>query len=172
MIRRRTGSKVYLLCGLIFTLTGAASVAAAVLMAANMDVVIRHGRGDVEALPLIFGLTGGIALVLGIVLLALCLRASRTKRRLLERGESILAEITDFPLDYNVRVNGWPTYRVECSYQDPRTGTVHVFLSDNMRFDPSRYVTKRTVRVYVDKSAGFDDYYVDVDAILPDIRRH
>lgn len=172
MIRRRTGTKVYLLCGLIFTLTGSIAVATALLMEANMDVVIEHGQGDVETLPLIFGLTGGIALALGIVLLVLCRRASRTKRQLLERGESILAEITDFPLDYSIMVNGWPTYRVECSYRDPRTGTVHVFQSDNLRFDPSRYVTQRTVRVYVDKSTGFDNYYVDVDAILPDIRRH
>lgn len=172
MIRRRAGSKVYLLCGLIFTLTGFIAVAAAMFMGANIDAVIEHGRGDVEALPLIFGLTGGIALAIGIVLLISCRKATQKKRRLLERGESVLAEITDFPLDYSIMVNGWPTYRVECSYLDPRTGTVHVFQSDNLRFDPSRYVTQRTVRVYVDKSAGFDDYYVDVDAILPDIRRH
>lgn len=172
MIRRRMGTKVHLLCGLIFTLTGSIAVAVALLIGANMDVVMEHGRGDVEALPLIFGLTGGIALAVGIVLLVLCRRAGRTKRRLLERGESILAEIMDFPLDYSVMVNGWPTYRVECSYRDPRTGTVHVFQSDNLRFDPSRYVTQKTVRVYVDKNTGFQDYYVDVDAILPDIRRH
>lgn len=172
MIRRRTGTKVYLLCGFIFTLTGTIAIATALLMGANMDAVIEHGRGDVEVLPLIFGLTGGIALAVGIVLLVLCRRAGRIKRRLLEQGESILAEITDFPLDYSIMVNGWPTYRIECSYRDPGTGTVHVFQSDNLRFDPSRYVTQRTVRVYVDKSAGFDDYYVDVDAILPDIRRH
>lgn len=172
MTRWSAGSKVSLLCGAIFTLIGSITFVLAFVLAANMDDLVEHGRGDVELMPLVFGFTGGISLVLGIVILALHSRAGQKKRRLLEQGEHITAEITGFPMDYSARVNGWPTYRIECSYLDPRTKTIHVFLSDNLRIDPSRYVTQRTVLVYVDRDSDFQDYYVDIEPLLPDVKRH
>ncbi|MDE6590515.1 MAG: hypothetical protein K2K53_09290, partial [Oscillospiraceae bacterium] len=95
-----------------------------------------------------------------------------TKRRLLEQGTYVTAEITGFPADYTVMVNGWPSYRVECSYLDPRTKTVHVFYSEPLRIDPVRYVTGQTARVYVDKDSDYQDYFVDVGPLLPRIKRH
>lgn len=173
MIRRGgPAPKVYLLCGIIFTLVGTVTFALAFFLAANMDEIIIHGRGDVELLPLIFWGTGGVALVIGAALLVFCWKAGQAKRRLLELGTYVTAEITDFPVDYSVMVNGWPTYRVECSYLDLKTRTMHVFRSEPLRIDPVRYVTQQTVRVYVDKESGYQDYFVDIESLLPDVRWH
>lgn len=169
---RGLNSKVHLLCGAIFAFVGAVTLALAIFMAMNMDELIAHGRGNVELLPLIFGLTGGIALAVGAVLLAHGRRAERLRRCLREEGTCVTAEITGFPADYSVMINGWPTYRVECSYSDPRTGKIHMFRSEPLRVDPARYVTQRTVRVYVDTKSGCQDYFVDIEPLLPDIRRH
>ena len=169
---RGSASKVYLLCGIVFSIVGAASLAVAFFTASHMEEVRLHGRGNVELFPIVFGAIGGIMLVLGVVLLAVCWRRGRTKRRLLAQGTYITAEVTGFPADYSVMVNGWPSYRIECSYRDPRTQTVHVFYSEPLRVDPVRRVTGQTARVYVDKDSDYQDYFVDVGPLLPRIKRH
>ena len=173
MIRRNTRADVFLFCGCIFTPIGIISLVLAGFMAANMDYLMAHGEGDVRLMPLIFGFCGAVSTVIGVILLVHCVRRNRLRRRLIERGEYIIADVTAVPCDYRVRVNGWPTFTVECSYTDPRTGEVHIFQSENLLIDPAYYITQDTVRVYVDRESGdYRHYYVDVDSILPEIRRH
>lgn len=172
MIRRNTRADVFLLCGCIFTPIGLITLALAVVMAGNMDYLIAHGEGDVELMPWIFGFTGSVATVTGIALLVYSVRRRVKKRRLIENGESVIAEITAIPYDYAVRVNGWPTFKVECRYTDPVTRVVHIFESENLLLDPAYYINQPTIRVYVDREGGYKDYYVDIDSILPEIQRH
>lgn len=167
MIRKKMGSSVYLICGLIFTATGAMSLIASVLMALNLDYVKAHGQGDVEALPWIFGFTGAVALAAGIVLIVLHRGSEKKRKYLLEHGRRVMADITGFPLDPSVRVNGWPTYRIECAWTDPRTGETYAFRSQNLVFDPARYVTDKQVPVYMDPQSDGTDYYVDLSWIPP-----
>lgn len=172
MIRRNTRANVFLFCGCIFTPIGIISLVLAYFMAANMEYLITHGEGDVRLMPVIFGFCGAVASVIGIALLVHCFRQRQMKRQLIERGDYITAEIIAVPCDYSVRVNGWPTFRVECSYQDPASGIVHLFLSENLLIDPAYYINQPTVRVYVDRDSDYRSYYVDVDSILPEIRRN
>lgn len=172
MIRRNTQADAVLLCGRIFTPIGIIALVLAGVMAGNMDYIIAHGEGDVKLIPWIFGFTGGVATVIGIVLLVHSVRRQIKKRWLIENGESVIAKITAVPYDYAVRVNGWPTFKVECCYTDPTTRVVHVFESENLLLDPAYYIDQSTVRVYVDRESGYKDYYVDIDSILPEIQRH
>lgn len=172
MRRLDTGAKVYLVCGSVFCAVGVLMLFFCGFMAANMDYVMKHGRGDVQLLPLIFGAVGGITTAIGIAVLWWYLRSARKKNRLLEQGEYIIANITGFPRDYRVTVNRRPAYRIECTYQDPGTGIVHVFESGNVFFDPAYYVKADTVRVYIDRNSGYKDYYVDIDSILPEAEWH
>ena len=172
MIRPRSGANVILLCGAIFAGVGAVILAAGISMAVNMDYVMAHGQGDVRFLPVIFILMGGIFTVLGVTLLVFCAQKRAMKRRLIQQGDCVYAEITAIPMDYSVRVNGWPTYRIECSWQDPRTIILHIFRSENLLIDPACCVTQTTVRVYVDRNSDFRHYYVDTDSVLPEIRQH
>ena len=67
-------------------------------------------------------------------------------------------------------LNGRFPYRVRCRYTD-EAGTVHEFLSDNLRFDPTGLFLSDTVEVYVDPYT-MDRYYVDVAGVLPNVAQH
>lgn len=172
MNRLDTSSKVYLVCGGVFCAVGSLLLIFCGLMSANMDYIIENGKGDVRFLPLIFGAVGGISVAVGCAVWGWYLHSSRKRSRLFERGEYVIANITGFPADYTVTVNRRPTYRIECTYQDPKTGIVHVFQSSNIFFDPAHYVTAETVRVYTERNGDYRDYYVDVDSVLPGVEWH
>jgi len=72
-------------------------------------------------------------------------------------------------LNSTVSVNGRSPYVLECHYQDP-AGTLHVFKSRNLFFDPVE-LEGRQIRVYVDHG-DMDHYYVDVESVVPDIQVH
>jgi uncharacterized membrane protein len=172
MSRWEAGPKVYLLCGVIFSVVGVMMLVVCGVTATHMDYVMTHGRGDVQLLPLIFGVVGVICVLVSVILAVVFFRSAQKKKRLLERGEYVIANITGFPIDYRMTVNGRPTYRIECSYQDPRTGVLHIFQSENLFIDPAYCVNAETVRVYVDRERDYKDYYVDAAPLLPEIRRH
>ena len=172
MIRTRNEANVVLLCGAVFAGVGVLILTAGIAAAANMDYLMAHGEGDVRLLPVIFILIGGVFTVLGSSFLVYYIRKRRIRRRLIQEGSCIFAEITAIPVDYSVRVNGWPTYRIECSWQDPSTKILHVFRSENLLIDPACCVTQTAVRVYVDRDSGFQHYYVDVSSVLPEIKQH
>ena len=172
MSRLDAGAMVYRLCGAIFSLIGAVFLTVGGFLFVNLDALARHGEGNVAMLPLVFGLLGAIMAAVGVFLLVLAGRGKRKAKRLMERGEWVTARITGFPIDYRVTINGMPSYRIQCSYRDPETGTVHLFESMCLRVDPAEYVTAETVRVYLDSRKGYRDYYVDALSVLPPIERH
>ena len=169
--RLETGPRVILLCGVIFLGVGILFLVLTGWMVTHPQDLEANGRGAVWMLPLIFGGLGAVCTVVGALVLRWQRRSQQKTRRLLERGDYVLADITSFPIDPRMTVNGLPTFRVECSYRDPMTNTMYVFQSRNVFPDPSRSVTAKTVRVYVDRSSGYRDYYVDVDSILPRVKR-
>ena len=172
MSRLDAGSKVFLLCGCIFLVVGLFFLTACGVALAHMDELMADRQNDGRLLPLIFGGIGALTAGIGGALLVWLRRQKREIDRLLERGEYVMANITGFPADYRVTINGRPTYRVECSYLDPGTGVLHVFQSRGMLIDPAYCVSAETVPVYVDRESGYQSYYVDVDAVLPQVRRH
>lgn len=172
MNRWDASTKVFLLCGCIFLAVGVIFLAVCAAALANMDALTANRRNDEKFLPLIFGSIGIVTTGVGAALLVWIRRKKKRIDRLLERGEYVIAKITGFPVDYQVTVNGWPTYRVVCSYQDPMTGTVHIFQSSSLLIDPANCVTAETVRVYVDRKSGYQDYYVDVAPLLPRVEYH
>lgn len=168
-----TGSKMYFYCGCIFSVIGVIFVITFLLVMSHWETVAANGQGEMWLIPVAFGLMSVIMLVIGFLLLRLYSNEQKKIRRLLGLGEYVIADITGFPINYHNRVNGIPTYFVECTYQDPTTETVHVFRSRDIgiAFLPEK-ITAKTVRVYVDRSSGYQGYYVDVDSILPHVVRH
>ena len=133
---------------------------------------MQNGKGDVRFLPAVLGITGGIVLLVGIAVLGWILYSKLKRDNLLKNGECVQAYITGFPIDERVRMNGRPSFCIECNYMDPQSGVLHIFRSTKMFVNPATCVDSETVRVYVDKKSDFKNYYVDVDSILPTIKRH
>lgn len=157
--------------GMIFTPLGAIFIIIGVSVTgfanANPDKV----TGDPGIFLPIFGGIGGSFFLLGAVFLSITVYKHYMQAQLLQEGHCITAQITSFNPNYNVRVNGRCPFVAECSYTDPATGAVHLFRSRNVYFDPSMIVTGSDVPVYV-KPDDFRHYYVDIDAVLPQVVKH
>lgn len=74
---KNAASKVYLICGGLFTVIGLIFVPCAIVMATHMDALTAHGRGNVTVLPFSFGLTGGVMLIVGTALFVRYLRSNK-----------------------------------------------------------------------------------------------
>ena len=118
-----------------------------------------------------FGVMGAVFLAVGLALLLGDIRRRALLRRAYEGGYCVMAQIAGINNQQNVRVNGGSPCVVECHYQDPATGTVHVYYSRYLYVSVAGLLKSDQVPVYIDRmneKIGF----VDIDAVLPEIRVH
>ena len=118
----------------------------------------------------VFGGIGGLLLFSGLILLAADLRRRYLLRRACDSGIRVEAEIIGVTVQSNVNmINGHPRI-VECAYTDS-SGVVHIYRSRYLYIDVTKLLKSKTVPVYIDRdneNVGF----VDIDAVLPEIRIH
>lgn len=114
---------------------------------------------------------GGLFFVLGLVFLIRALRKRAQEKQLIANGIKILAQVTGVTINYSITINGRNPYVVEARYTDPITGIVHIFHSRSIYYDPYEYVNGRLVEVFCVPD-NYDRYYMDVDAILPQVEMH
>ena len=87
-------------------------------------------------------------------------------RRLLQAsGRRIEADYEGVELNTSLTVGGRNPFRVLAQWQDPMTSQIHLFHSENLWFDPQKYIERRTLTVYIDPNNP-KKYYVDV-SFLP-----
>lgn len=101
-------------------------------------------------LPLVLGLVGGVFLLFGGGMIAFDMVFRRRKRILQTSGQLILADFTSVERNGSLEVNGQLPWRIMCQWQNPVTGKLHVFASDNIWFDPTGYVTQKQINVRID----------------------
>ncbi len=78
-------------------------------------------------------------------------RASDRKNAWLQQnGRRIVAEITSVELNTSLEVNGRNPFRILCQWLDPARNEVHVFHSGNIWYDPTQFITEKTLVVLVD----------------------
>ena len=118
----------------------------------------------------IFGGIGSVFLILGIIFLIVRIKKRNKIKELVASENCVYAVITGFSENYNLTVNGRHPYVIECSYTDSN-GTMHIFKSRNLFFNPIDIVTDMNVPVYVSPD-NYKNYYVDIDAVLPNIEQH
>ena len=97
-------------------------------------------------------------------------RRSR-QRRAIEQGEYVMADVAGSDAVSSVRTGQSVPWRLECHYTDPATGTVHVWFSRMLTFNPHDMIKTDKIPVYLDR----DDpkyAFVDVDAVLPRVEVH
>lgn len=150
--------------GIIFSIVGPA-----LLVAGVSAFLAVHSEENIIFL-IVYGSTGLIFLVIGLVFLVIKIRKKQRCSRLLQAGSYVMAEIMETKINYHVRVNGRSPYVVECQYRD-MFGNVHIFKSRCLYFNPEPLFRDRMVRVYVEGD-DYKHYYVDIDEVLPQVIRH
>ena len=119
---------------------------------------------------LLFTGLGGLFAAIGYTIVLFQIFRARRKKNLLENGRRVYAELEEIYQDTSVSVNGRYLWRVSCRYMDER-GTMHIFRSDGLNFDPSGLLTGLQITVYLEEDRP-DHYAVDLDAVLPRIEIH
>ena len=118
----------------------------------------------------VFGGLGLIFLFLGLIFLGLDLRRRALLRRAYYSGNCVEAEIIRSVPQTNVSTYKGQPFVVECAYTDP-SGIVHIYRSRYLYTDVTKLLTAKTVPVYIDRD-NEDIGFVDIDAVLPEIRIH
>jgi hypothetical protein len=133
----------------------------------DVDDARINGFGSLWLGPLILGGLG--TLFAGIsagVLIAIRRRETR-KKWLMAYGTEIQAEFQSVERNTSLKVNGRSPWRIIAQWQNPETGQLHVFNSENLWFDPTKHVTVKQVKVLLDpKNAR--RYHLDV-SFLPEL---
>jgi hypothetical protein len=106
--------------------------------------------GQLWVLPMILGILG-VGFTVPRAVLAIWQRASDKKNAwLLENGRRIMAEITSVGLNTSVQMNGRSPYRINCQWLDPSRNEMHVFHSGNIWFNPTEFLSEKTLLVWID----------------------
>lgn len=93
---------------------------------------------------LVFALAGG-----GMIYLPR--RAAERRRFLLLHGSPVQTQFQTVERNTSIKVNGRSPWRIVSQWQNPATGRIHLFHSENLWFDPSSYVQAKEITVYLDR---------------------
>ena len=118
-----------------------------------------------------FGGIGAVFLLTGLILLLADLHRRALLRRAYEGGNCVMAKIAGTETRNDVNINGRCPVVVEAHYTDPATGVAHVWFSRYLYINVGDLLQSDEVPVYIDRMNG-DIGFVDVDAVLPQIRVH
>jgi hypothetical protein len=117
--------------------------------------------------PLILAGMGSVFFLIGAGIMLATRVRKRADDRLMHEGLPVEADFQQVDINTALSVNGRHPFRVLAQWQDPTTSRIHVFTSHNLWFDPSKYITQKQIRVYVDR-ANPTRYYVDL-SFLPQL---
>lgn len=117
--------------------------------------------------PMILGGIGAVLFVLGLAVQLAGGMARRKEQDLLLHGTPVMADFQSVNQNTRLEVNGRNPYRVTAQWRNPATGKVHVFQSCNLWYDPTQYIDRRQLTVYVD-TANPERYHMDV-SFLPQL---
>ena len=77
----------------------------------------------------------------------------------------MFAKFQSVKINRSFKVNGRNPYQILAHWQNPATSELHVFVSDNIWFDPTDYIDQDDIVVLIDKDNP-SSYYVDT-SFLP-----
>jgi hypothetical protein len=100
--------------------------------------------------PLVLGILGVVFTAPGIGFMVWKRFSDQKNAWLRQNGRRILAEITIVELNTSLEVNGRNPFRIVCQWLDPARNEMHVFHSSNIWYDPTQFITEKTLEVLVD----------------------
>jgi Protein of unknown function (DUF3592) len=100
--------------------------------------------------PIILCGLGVIFCSFGVVAAGLKRMSTRKSAWLRQNGRHIQAEFIRVELNTTLEINGENPYRIVCQWLDPASNQMHIFRSPDIWFDPTKYITKKTLEVLMD----------------------
>ncbi len=140
----------------------------------QVDVLFLPGAPEQAKINAFFSLWGGAVIVAGIGAVFLLIGlgvflASRMTRKkeedLMLHGTPVMADFQEVARNTRLTVNGRNPFRVAAQWLNPATGKVQIFHSQNLWFDPTPYIDRKQLTVFLD-TANPNRYYMDV-SFLP-----
>lgn len=99
--------------------------------------------------PLILGVLGLLATLIGVGLTLAGIRRRRVRNWLAQHGMKVRAKLMGSELNTSYAVNGKHPWRVNAQWQHPVTQKIYIFQSDNVWFDPTEYCTSESIDALV-----------------------
>lgn len=101
---------------------------------------------------LILGAFGAVTLLVSLLILIPGIQGRRRAAELERTGQPVQADIVEVSMNRMFTINGRSPWKIVAQWQDPTTRTLHVFKSQNLWFDPSRFLPDlKQVRVFIDR---------------------
>ncbi len=116
-------------------------------------------------LPVLLSGMGAVFTLVGLGISLPALFKKRSHERLRQTGTPIQTKLQKVAENTGYRSHGRHPYQILSQWQNPRTGEIHVFTSENIGFDPSDYLPGKEIMVFIDPEKP-DKYYVDL-SFLP-----
>lgn len=114
---------------------------------------------------LIMLVMGGAFLFIGVLIFLVARLRNRKKEYLQRHGMAVEDEIQSVDLNLGISMNGKNPFVIVCHWLNPETSKIHEFKSENIWFDPSRYIANDTVKVLLER-CNPSKYHVDI-SFLP-----
>jgi hypothetical protein len=111
---------------------------------------------------LILGFMGAIFSFVGVITPVNKIRFDRKKKWLLQNGKRISSEFQKIEINTSYSVNGSHPYIIVSQWHDTETRTMHIFKSENIWYNPEKFVTNKNIDVLVD-SKNYKKYYMDIN---------
>lgn len=155
------------LLAVIYTVLGTAMLIGSIfLMIASLQPSV--DGSSLSDLPLgaglILALLGLIFSGVGYGILIYNYKKKIQKKRLMETGKCIHADIIDVGIKRNFTVNGRHPYFITCQYID--NSSIYLFESEHIWFNPTSLVADKTVEVFVEPR-DYKQYYVNTASLIP-----
>ena len=112
------------------------------------------------ALSTAFTLTGGGLLIWQLL-------SARRRRWLQQHGQRIEARIVSVGPNTSISINGRHPWQIQCQWQEPRSGKIYLYTSDNLDYDPADYLQGEAIAVLIAPDNP-KRYWVDTSA-LPEL---
>jgi hypothetical protein len=117
--------------------------------------------------PVILGGMGAVFTAIGGGILVAQRTGKRRKDYLMAYGTAIQTDFQGVERNTSLEVNGRNPWRITSQYLDPVTRKLRVFHSENLWFDPEKYVTSKQLTVLLDPKNP-KRYHMDV-SFLPEL---
>jgi len=114
---------------------------------------------------MITGGLGGVFFLIGAGFFLYDSLRRRKEQFLIQHGIPIDTEFQGVELNKSIRVGGRHPFRVVTQWLNPQTSELHVFTSNNLWFDPTRFIQARRITVFIHQDNP-GRYYVDL-SFLP-----